>query len=343
MQWLRKFSDLWARLNERERRLAMIVGAVTVLAAVLWGIRGTLDTLDELDRQITLAEDSLVSNAQQMKVREAVEVAYDQVAWQHSSAWTAAEILDRLRNEIYRLTYVEPSPLNEQGVAEKVENDSGQFIRRPFLGEGSLEEEEEGYREYKIRVRIENERFKDFVDYLERLQMSPQSLRIDGLDMIRNYFTDKVTASIDISRIIVGRVDETWESVPQGAGQWVGLGCAVEPGPPLQGGGDQSVAISPAGPKGAAYLEIPVEGAGTYDVRFTARAQGNAVVQAYDTGAGANLEGEVPLRDDGEFHIYQLRFTLGSGITQSVRIPFISMDGSQSKVLVGDVGLRRKV
>jgi type II secretory pathway component PulM len=341
MQWLRKFSNLWSRLSERERRLAIGVGALVALAAVLWSVRGALDTLDTLDRQIALAEDSLVSNEQQIKLREAVEDAYAQVAWQHSSAWTAAEILDRLRNEIYRLSYVSPSPLNDQGIAELVENDSGQLIRRPELGEGSLEEEEEGYREYRIRVRIENEPFGNFVDYIERLQMSPQSLRIDGLDMIRNYFTDHISASLDISRIIVDRVEDTWEQVPQGIGQWVGLGCAIAAGAPMKPGEEAAVVITPAGPKGAAYLEIPVEGSGAYEVQFTARARGSAIVQAYDTRAGANLDGEITLRGDDEFHTYQVRLTLSGDGPATVRMPFFALDGSESRVIVGGVGLRK--
>lgn len=342
MQWLQKLSDLWAQLSAREQRLALIVGGLVVLAAILWSIRGALDTVDELDRQIALAEDSIVSSATQIKVREAVEAAYEEVAWQHSSAWTAAEILDRLRNEIFRLAYVEPSPLNDNGVAEKYENGSGNLIRLPELGEGSLEDEEEGYREYKIRVRIDNEPFQNFVDYIERLQMSPQSLRIDGIDLRRDILTDTVSANLDITRIIVDRIEDTMDTVPQAPEQWVGLGCTVEAAPHAQRGDEETVVISPAGPKGSAYLELAFEGGGVYEVAFTARAEGNAVVTAYDTSLGAPLKGEITLSDEEGYRNYQMRLNLQGGEgTKTVRVPFVNLEGAGSRVTIGNVGVRK--
>lgn len=344
MRRFRQFAEYWAQLSARERRLAIIVATLVVLAGVLISARRALDRIQDLDQQILLVEDGLVSSAQQIKVREAVEAEYQKVAWQHSSAWTEAEILDRLRNEIFRLAQNMPSPLNEEGIAEQVENESGYLIGRPQLGEGSLEQDEEGYREYRIRVRIQDEPFPNFVDYIERLQMSPQSLRIDALELTRRVLDNHVTASLDITRIIVNRRETPWSKVPQGLDAWVNRGCRITRGPAVGAEADEAVVLEPAGPQGAAYLELEVEAGATYEVQFIAKASGNAVVQVYDSSAGANLEGELPLENDGRFHSYRLRFTVApSGPGAGLRLPFVMLKSADAQVCLAGVSIRKRV
>ncbi|MFP4499619.1 MAG: hypothetical protein ACLFTT_01340 [Candidatus Hydrogenedentota bacterium] len=344
MKWLKKLSNYWTRLNRREQRLAIIVGALVALVLVLTALNSAMMRLEELNRQIVLLEDGIESSALQIKVREAVEEAYEEVAGQHSSTWTEAQILDRLRDEVYRLAQVQPSPLDEQGVPEQVENESGQLIGRPQLGEGSLEEREEGYREYKIRVRIENEPFPAFVDYLERLQMSPQSLRIDGLDLRRSILSNRVTASLDITRIIVDRHESEWKQVPYGPEAWMSHGCRVSEDRLLSGRSGSAALLEPAGPRGVAYLKMNLEPAATYDMRFIAMAEGPAQVVVYNEATGANLKGSLALEADGEFHAYEIRFTLPPAEDQkaSVRAPLINLEDLGSRVILGDVAVLRR-
>jgi len=140
MQMLRSASDLWRKLSPREQRLAGLVFALAVALLAAVGLRRGWDRIEELDSSIMLLEDAIVENTHQVARREAVEAEYREVSAQHSSAWSAAEILDRLRNEIYRLAHNVPSPLNAEGVADRVENDSGLLVNLPELGEGTLEE-----------------------------------------------------------------------------------------------------------------------------------------------------------------------------------------------------------
>lgn len=344
MRRFQQLGEYWARLSARERRLAIIVVTLVVLAGALISARRALDRIQDLDQQIMMLEDGLVSSAQQIKVREAVEAEYQKVAWQHSSAWTEAEILDRLRNEIFRLAQNMPSPLNEEGIAEQVENESGYLIGRPQLGEGSLEEDEEGYREYRIRVRIQDEPFPNFVNYIERLQMSPQSLRIDALEMTRRVLDNHVTATLEITRIIVDRHETPWTKVAQGLDAWVNRGCQISRGPAVGAEADEAVVLEPAGPQGAAYLEVEVEAGASYELQFTAKAAGEAVVQVYDSGAGANLEGDLPLVSDGRFHRYYVRFTVGpSGRSTGIRVPLVMLKGPDTRVYLAGVSLRRRM
>lgn len=341
MQALRVASDFWRKLSSRERRLAGLVLVLAVLLVALIALRRARDRIEELDSAIMLLEDAIVENAHQIARREAVEAEYREVAAQHSSAWSAAEILDRLRNEIFRLAHNVPSPLNEEGVADRVENDSGLLVNLPELGEGSLEENEEGFREYHIGVRVSNVPLHAMISYLERLQASPQSLRVDGLNMKRNFLDDRVTADIEITRIIVDRTDPPWTYVAQQPEQWVSKGCRISAAADPALGGKAAVQLLAGGPRGACYFPVELEG-GVYELQFEASAKGTTVLRIYDEEAGKNLEGEATLNDDGAPYTYRIQFALPEqGGRAKVRMPHLTLENPDCEVLISGLAYRR--
>ncbi len=341
MQMLRSASDLWRKLSPREQRLAGLVFALAVALLAAVGLRRGWDRIEELDSSIMLLEDAIVENTHQTARREAVEAEYREVSAQHSSAWSAAEILDRLRNEIYRLAHNVPSPLNAEGVADRVENDSGLLVNLPELGEGTLEESEEGFREYHIGVKVSNVPLHALISYLERLQASPQSLRIDGLNMKRNFLDDRVTADIDITRIIVDRTEPPWTYAAQQPEGWVSKGCHIAAASLPALGGKPAVQVSSGGPRGACYFPVELQG-GAYELQFEASAKGAVILRIYDEDAGKNLEGELTLNGDGVPYIYRIQFTLPDqgGLTK-MRVPHLTLEEADSEVLVSSVAYRR--
>jgi len=341
---LRTAGELWRKLSAREQRLAALILALAAVLVCVVALRRAWDRIEELDSAIMLMEDAIIESAHQISRREAVEAEYGEVAAQHSSAWSAAEILDRLRNEMYRLAYNVPSPLNEAGVADRVENDSGLLVNLPELGEGVLEDSEEGFREYRIGVRISNVPLHALINYLERLQASPQSLRVDALEMKRNFLDDKVTADIQITRIVVDRTEAPWTYFARQPEQWVNKGCQITAASHAALGSEGVVRVRASGPKGACYVPVTLEDGGAYELEFRAVAQGAATVRVYDERAGRNFEGEAQLSGDGGPHGYRIEFAVPAQAGPfTVRMPFLTLETPDSEVLLGGIAYRRKM
>ena len=342
MKFLRRLGEYWNKLSSRERRLALIVLALAGMITCLMVVRRVHERILELDDSIMMLEDSLVESQYQVTRREAVEEEYRGVASQHSSAWSGAEILDRLRNEIYRLAHNIPSPLNANGVADQVENGSGLLVNLPELGEGVLNSNDKGFREYQISLKVSNVPITSFISYLERLQASPQSLRIDGLNMKRNVLDDRVTASIDLTRIIVDRVEATWTYFGQDVANWVNKGCQLENAvEPVAGG--KVVHVKPAGPKGAAYVSVELDAGEVYELDVKATTKGKVSLRIFDEGTNSLLEGQAVLEPSSQLYDYRIRFTLpgDQGSKTSVRLPIVSLEAPDSEAYVSLLAYRK--
>lgn len=196
---------VWGRLSERERKLALAVLVLFALMASFTLVRRSLDTVLELDKRIAQMQDDILNYHRLIAKKQSVEAHYAEVATQHSSEWTEPEIQERLRQEIYRLAQITPPPLNEDGVPVRTNNPEGNLVEIPSLGQGVLREGGEGFREYTITFKVPPVEFAAMVEFLERLQGSPQSLRIDGLELIRHFSSTQVGATISITRTIVNR------------------------------------------------------------------------------------------------------------------------------------------
>lgn len=341
MRFLRQIGEYWTRLSGRERRLAMLVFGLAAALVCVTLIRRAKERINELDSSIMMMEDSIVEAQYQIARREAVEEEYRGVAAQHSSAWSEAEILDRLRNEVYRLAHNIPSPLNDNGVADQVENGSGLLVSLPELGEGALNSNDKGFREYQINVRVSNATLPAMISYLERLQASPQSLRVDGLDLNRNFIDNRVTASIDLTRIVVDRTESPWNYVGQEASQWVNKGCRIVDAPAA--GGGKAVQFLSAGPKGASYVAAELDAGEVYEFQLEATASGKASLRLFDESINRLLDGNVVLLSDGQPYNYRIRFALGGekGTKTNVRLPILSLDDADCEVFVTSLAYRK--
>lgn len=344
MRHLQALGEQWARLSRREQSLAILVGVAVAVWLILTGFRLLWMRIEDVDREILSAENMLVEAVFQNARREAVEAEYREVAAQHSSAWNEAEVLDRLRNEMYRLAYNAPSPLNEDGVASQVENDSGLLVNLPELGEGVLDDREEGknYREFHISARVADATLPAMICYIERLQASPQSLRIDGFQLNRNFGDNKVTVNIDITRIIVDRAEAAWTHVGQDIAEWKGGGCKVEAAA-QPGTADAAVRFTATGPRGIGYLVLDLEPGVLYELTIDATAKGAATLGIYDETAKANLTGQIPLVKDEDWRQYRVQFALkGSDEAAArARVPLITLGDASSEVVVSRVAYRK--
>jgi len=305
---LHRLVDAWSRRTLRERRLAI---AVVVLGCVLAGAlaaKAAAGLLDRLDREIGQLSNEILNASRQLALRERVEARFAQVANQHSSAWTESEIRDRLRQEIYRLSNLEPPALDATGIPVSTNNESGFLVEVPELGSGRLLDGGEGYREYQIEFSIPPVPLLDLTAYLERLLESPQSLRIDRIDLRRDPERSEFASNLVITRTVV---DDPGGRAPTGAtlalnpAEWTCEGCTVllEEGPQamsvlvLKGGGEGGKASLVQSLSPSSVVEVEVELASTTPGQIGVAVDGEAL-----TGLG-----ESALKHDGDYYRYRFQ------------------------------------
>jgi len=156
-------SSLWEHLSERERWLAIATAGVIGLAlALLVGMR-VIAYLRDLDRTVARLEQDIENYAEQDARGVSVGRAYAGVAAQHSSAWTEAEIHNRLRQEIYRLALEDP---------DGPPDSPNKLVEIPTLRQGALRDTGHGYREYQLSIKIPQTDIYSLVLFLIRLQAS---------------------------------------------------------------------------------------------------------------------------------------------------------------------------
>ncbi len=372
---IKSVGSLWSRLSGRERRLAVLTGAVIGGFLVFTAVRAGLSSLREMDNEIGRLQDDIINCANQMARREAVEGQYAKVAAQHSSAWSEPEIHDRLRQEIYRLARRVPPPLNERGTAVDSPGNTENLVEIPALGKGEMAEGGAGYRQYRISLRIPAVGIKPIIDFLERLQQSPQSLRVDKLELFRTPESDQVAASVVITRTIANGASATEAGageqktdqkaaaadkqknpavaadaeggvgngrIPLSASDWATAGCKTE-------------LVEAAGAK--PYLEFKAEAANA-TAELARRMSGDAVYEAIleisATGKaefGMGLEGNreffpdsVPLKGDGAKYRYQVEFGVPVGAAKGrVACPRLMLAEKGTVVQVHNILLRKMV
>ena len=199
---LQRLSESLQNLNPRERTLAIIVLLLVLISVSVMMTRKAQAHLTNLEKMVDRKQQEIINYSLQIAKRKMVESQYVEIAGQHSSQWTASEIHDRLRQEIYRLAKKVPPELNINGTAEPTSNKRGDLVNIPKIGKGELHEGGEGYQEYSLKFRIPSGKFLDVLTFLERLQGSPQALRIDELEIKRPPSGTMVSTTIDITRII---------------------------------------------------------------------------------------------------------------------------------------------
>ncbi|HNR34478.1 MAG TPA: hypothetical protein PKO36_04825 [Candidatus Hydrogenedentes bacterium] len=316
-------NSLWERLNEREQRLTIATAGVVCLAlAVMVGVRAA-GYLHELDRTIARLEQDIVNYAEQEARGVSVSKAYAGVAAQHSSAWTEAEIHNRLRQEIYRLALEDP---------EGSPDSPNKLVEIPTLRQGALRDTGHGYREYQLSIKIPQTDIYSLALFLIRLQASPQSLRIDGLDIARSPDGPLIGANINVTRTVVaGSPDEAEAGSPEmpsgdpaalayvanwdgtDAAGWEGDSCDMAPSPTvgsLVADGGSCLKLAAGKPDATAYMRQELEPKTTYELSVQVAAEKPVLIMIADA-KGTRYEGTVDVPGDGRCRRYKLAFTTG--------------------------------
>jgi len=302
------------KLAPRERYLAIAVMFLLAVFVVLFVTLRAVQYVGDLDRTMVRLEDELVRDTELEARGVSVERAYAQVASQHSSEWTPAEIHDRLRQEIQRLSLEDPDAPN-----------SGFLVEIPILRQGSLKDSGQGYREYSLSLKPSPTDVYSIFMFLIRLQSSQQTLRIDGVELARAPDSELVNATINVTRIVVeGVKGEDGAPLEQAevVAQWDG--AALEP---WRGDGFEAMLALPGDPNAPpapeqhvvataaqtnARLEYPVEldpGA-TYRLAVDVTSSGPAMFQIVEQASGKAFEGAKQLHTDGMPYRYEVEFTL---------------------------------
>lgn len=349
---LKNISSLWQKLSDREKNLARLTAAAIALMVIYTGYQRAMARLDDLDMTIMRLEDDLVSYTFQIAHRELVESRYAAIASQHSSAWTEAEIHDRLRQEIYRLARNTPPPLDENGIPLNQPED-GNLVEIPSLGKGNMAEGGKGYREYRLNLRIPPCPLANLITFLERLQQSPQSLRIDALELNRAIDGNVVSASIDITRIVADGATDTLparevQTVATGTGRimlraqdWVATGAEIQD--VAEAGSHGAVDIQATADTAEVYLLRSLPGGTVYEmIMDLAAAQGEVVLGVGLESEETPFEGAQSIVADGSVYRIHLQFTLpgAPGTDVQIKCPLIRMQGTDAVVHVANLLLR---
>ncbi len=313
---LHRLVDTWSQRTLRERRLAVAVVALGCLLVGVLAVKAAAGLLDRLDREIGQLGNQILNASHQLALRERVEARFAQVANQHSSAWTESEIRDRLRQEIYRLSNLEPPALDATGIPVSTNNESGYLVEVPELGNGRLIEGGEGFREYQIEFSIPPVPLLDLTAYLERLLESPQSLRIDRIDLRRDPERSEFASNLVITRTVVddpGVHASAGTTLTLNPAEWACDGCTVLLEEDSRG---KSVLLLKGGIEGgkASLLQsLPPSGVVEVEIDLASTSPGQLGV-AVDGEALTGM-GERALKDDGDF--YRYRFQVAPPLARS--------------------------
>ncbi len=342
-------SNLWNSLSSRERALALGAAAAVFLAVVMFvGVRA-VGRVRDYDRVIDRLEQQYLSLREAQDGRGAsVDKAFAEVGMHHSSAWTEAEIHNRLRDEIYRLAMEDESAVPGEGK---------KLVDIPTLRQGTLKDSGEGYRQYELTIKIPSTDIYSLIIFLMRLQASPQTLRIDGLDLARPSESNLLSASINVTRTVVDGAatvsdDGTAAQAPEPAAQvapvatwngghkedWQSKGCDL-----VADGEAAGLTIKATGGEGAAYMVQDLNGGTAYELTAEVVAKGKATLEVLSDADGEPYKGSVECPNDGEAYQLRLVFTTGKspGERTKVRLPAIVLQGADSQAHIGNVVIKQ--
>jgi hypothetical protein len=350
---LQKINNVWTRMSVREQRLASIVGIVVVLSICVTTVRSGWEHIKDLDDTIGNLQQDLINYHGQIAKKKSIEAQYDKVAKQHSSQWTEAEIHDRLRGEIYRLAQKTPPKLNEEGVPVRTTTAEGTIVNIPSLQPGSLDTTAGGYRQYHISFFAPYETLEQILIFLERLMASPQSLRIDVLDLVRGELAQSGSAKIDITRTVVAgaptdgkdQQEEKTEKQAVSPPAWKCDGGTIEeiagdtPGKPIGFKGKAAQA------EARFYLSQTVTCGETYDLTADLMSAGKCRIAISGESGENEFAGSEALQDDGQLFRYRIQFTVpgenGSKVTLCV--PSIVLESAEASAAVYNLLLKKRM
>jgi len=303
--------------------------------------RSVTDYIQELDNSVNRLQQDLINYHHQLALKQVVDTEYAQVALQHSSKWTEAEIHDRLRQELYRLAQKYPPELDEDGIPIRTVTETGSLVKIPSLQQGVLRNVDQNYREYTINLKIPYADFISVISFMQRLLTSPQSLRIDNLDLRRSPFDEKINAEMDITRIITAGITEV-QSVSGGSV----IELSLDPVDWAYTGGTLSkssdpiikknyiIAESNSGKMDIFYVRAFKPGEKwTLEIDISTTAQALIFASSPD---GIEFEGSERLKKDENIYRYKISVEIPKVKMERVRvrIPHIQIEGEGQKLRI---------
>lgn len=345
----------WQTLSARERRLALITGGLVAVSVILLSARAALSHLDDQAYQIAQLEQHLVNLMEQDSRRFSVEQAFSRVAAQHSSEWTEEEIHDRLRREIYRLALKEPHEPGQVPPGGLTRRDY--MVVVPVLREGTLTEEGDGYREYQIRFQVATSGLADVVRFLERLELSDQSLRIDELELTRAPSGQFVNTSLTVTRTVVDGVppelEMTMENLIENGGfdawdgaefsGWEHENCRVGLTKAYSTTKGTAMRAEAADDGAVVYQTLELEAGQSYRLLADITVDGSARLGVVEATTGDAYAGAQELTNDGQTYRYDMEFTVAGaeGSMARLRVPFVTLTEAGNVVYIDNVRLYR--
>jgi hypothetical protein len=344
-------SNFWEKLSPRERYLFLATMGLVLAGITILLVSRAVGRVRELNHTIDRLEENLLRCKELDARGVSVEKAFGEVAAQHSSAWTEAEIHDKLRQEIYRLALEDPNGSSDSG---------SKLVDIPTLRQGKLNDSGLGYREYQMDIKIPSSDIYSIIIFLMRLQQSPQSLRIDGLDIGRSPESQLCSATISVTRTVVGGAADAGEApvpIPKQAPalaawdgsrveDWQNDGCdlslvseidnqAVEGGSCLRAVARQADANT--------FMRQEVEARSSYELALDVTAKGNVDLLVADDATGQPYEGTQELTNDGKTYRLQIHFTVPgeAGDKVKIRAPLLHLKDAGAQVYVDNVVLRK--
>lgn len=334
-----RLAEQWQKRTAREQILALAVLGLLILLFLFAGANHALAILGRMDRDIERLSTDIINYQYQIARRDSIDARFAQVATQHSSAWTESQIRDRLRLEIYRLANRIPPGLDADGIPLSTNGEGGALVSIPKLGQGRLEEGGDGYREYQISVQIPPAPVEDLLAYLERLQSSPQSLRLDRVDLRRDPAQSMLRASLDITRIVVDTPFFTSTApehtpLPQPGenlltpDDWQRSGCDIH------GSADGTLIVAALEANGRAILHRRLPSGVTYDLRLTISTEGTARIVVASEHADFSGEAMGPIETGGAWMVLRTRFTVPDHPLGQVdvQVPAITFEDDDSRL-----------
>jgi hypothetical protein len=358
--------DAWHRISERERRLIIVTLAAVLAAVGLVIVRGTMMRVALLDEQIVMLENDVLYYAQLAARRARVEEAFAGIASVHSSAWTQEEIHDKLQQEIRRLSLEQVRP--PDAVTDESATPERYLVHIRSLPPGQLQESGRGYREYRITFRTEPNSISNVVAFLQRLEESPQALRVDSLELTRGAETTQVAASVTVTRTIIdytgagapegsegGQQEELsaspppnlarngnfqrWSSDPPDAPEWESAGLSLSLDLAHTTEGAHALRADAVEANAVLYQIQELNAGGTYDLHFDAAVTEGALAGIYDETAGEWLDSAQPMTAGGHVYRYHIRFTAPGvpGAPAALRAPYFVLDNPGATLILDRV------
>lgn len=355
-------TSFWNNMSGREQRLlAVTFLMIAVGMAYLLGMRA-IRSVSALDKRIDQLEQELINLTEQHVSSTAVEKAFRRVATERSSHWTEQEIHDRLRREIYRLALISPpAPGRESELSTISQRDY--LVSIPVLREGVLNDDGAGYLEYQIPIRISPPTsLENILTFVERIQRSPQYLRIDGIEITRGVIDTVVSASLIITRTVVDRPPndeefteikvyqenylenasfEYWNAVEETFETWEISGTDAKRVNDFASDGQWCLEATLESGEGFVYQNVELVVGEPYVLSLDLRSEGNVAISIQDENGPIFADQAATIPSGGEFSHYTIEFVLPgeAGSVRTVRAPFIRLSGEGTHLYLDNATL----